>query len=95
MADIKDLPDGELRALADCRAISSADYVDEMDRRAGRVVIDAPPLDYALDDELAIPYLHHDHVVTGDEETQPAPPALMWIAGIVATLVVVALWMVL
>lgn len=124
MADIKEVSDRTLRAWADCRVISSARYVEEINRRAGglllpadiaaharamfrdypdgrvvdgdpvRIPMKTPPLDYALDDDLAIPYLHHDLIVTGDEETQPAPPALMFIAGIVAVLLAVALWMV-
>ncbi len=93
MADIKDAPENMLRSWADAGVISSARYVEEIDRRAGRIAMTAPPLDYALDDELAIPGL--DAFEDPDAETVPAPPALMWITGIIAVLFVIALVMVL
>ncbi|MER8616018.1 hypothetical protein NKG99_04055 [Mesorhizobium sp. M1409] len=101
MADIKDVTDGMLRAWADCGVISSATYVEEVERRRSPhprlLVNDAPPLDYAVDDELAIPYLHHDFpdMDPGPAGPMPPPPAVKWVALIAATLIIIALWMVL
>ncbi|TPL40650.1 hypothetical protein [Mesorhizobium sp. B2-4-6] len=108
MPSIKDAPVGMLRAWADAKVISSARYVEEMERRRGlravgepmpiRVRVEAPPLDYALDDELAIPGIDvldfaGDHEPSGPV---PAPSLAVWVVGgIAAGLIVVALAMVL
>jgi hypothetical protein len=58
----------------------------------GRAVIEAPPLDYALDDELAIPHLHHDAADFDDDDSggvpNPAPGA--WLMFFVMATVVIA-----
>lgn len=101
MADIKDAPENMLRAWADCGIISSARFVEEMDRRAGRVTVDAPPLDYTLDDDLAIPFLHHDGFQDldlsdfNDDPIGPVPKVASWIlAAAVTSVVAIALWVV-
>ncbi|PWJ93580.1 hypothetical protein C8D77_101259 [Mesorhizobium loti] len=103
MTDIKDTPENMLRAWADAGVISSARFVEEMERRNGRTTMTAPPLDYALDDELAISFLHHDDFPGldlsdfDDDTIGPLllPPPVKWIALIAATLIIVAVWMVL
>lgn len=93
MTDIKDAPENMLRAWADAGVISSARFVEEMDRRAGRITMTAPPLDYALDDELTIEI---DFDIDDDPiGPMPPPPAVKWIALIAASLIILALWMVL
>ncbi|TPM19811.1 hypothetical protein [Mesorhizobium sp. B2-3-6] len=103
MASLSEIPEGDLRAMADCRAISSARFVEEMERRACRATVDAPPLDYALDDELAVPFLHHDNFLGLDLSDfnddpigpMPPPPRVVWLVAIAATSVIaIALCMV-
>ncbi|TPJ57047.1 hypothetical protein FJ443_30360 [Mesorhizobium sp. B2-6-1] len=105
MASIGNIPKGMLRAWADHGVISSATYVDEMNRRRGiKQEIDlVPPLDYALDDDLAIPFLHHDNSLDLDLSDfnddpigpMPPPPRVVWLLAFAATAVVaIALWLV-
>lgn len=108
MADLKHIPDNQLRAMADCRAISSADYVEEMERRAGgvpnpyrtfltQIRRDAPP-HYALDDELSLNFEFGDSdLIDLDDNAigpMPPPPAMKWIALVAAALFIIAVWMV-
>ncbi|MER8762849.1 hypothetical protein [Mesorhizobium sp. M0968] len=99
MASIEDVSDGMLRAWADCGVISSARYVEEVERRRSaypRMVIqDAPPLDCAIDDELVIPDIDFDLSESTDVSIDAAPTAVKWVALIAAALIVVAVWMVL
>ncbi|ESY89059.1 hypothetical protein X739_00775 [Mesorhizobium sp. LNHC220B00] len=107
MADIKEVSDRTLRAWADCRVISSARYVDEMQRRRAtretriltfpdggtvelfgpdRVHVDAPPLDYELDEELAVPSL----AAGDDDEAIPNPAPGAWLVFFCASTVIIA-----
>ncbi|MBA1141733.1 hypothetical protein [Mesorhizobium neociceri] len=96
MTDIKDTPENMLRAWADAGVISSARFVEEMDRRAGRITIVAPPLDYALDDELSIQGVKLTMADFAEDDAAPMPPpAVKWIALIAAVLIIVCLAMVL
>ncbi len=51
---LETVSDGQLRAWADSRVISSATYVEEMERRRGKrvEVLQSPPLDFDLDLDL-------------------------------------------
>lgn len=111
MSSIEDAPDGMLRAWADSGVISSARYVDEMERRRGlravgepmpvRTHIDpAPPLDYALEQDLAadldIPRLDRIEAMFEDgAPVGPLPPAVRVILAVAAGIVVIAIFMVL
>ncbi|MER8387266.1 hypothetical protein NKH14_17415 [Mesorhizobium sp. M1380] len=101
MASIEEVSDGMLRAWADCGVMSSARYVEEMERRRSayprKIVYDAPPLDYALDDEIAIPGIDFDLAGFADDSIgpMPSPPAVKWIALVAAALIMLAIWLVL
>lgn len=101
MASIGEVSDGMLRAWADCGVISSARYVEEVERRRSayprKLVLDAPPLDYALDDEIAIPDIDFDLADFADGSIGPMPPplAVKWIALVAAVLIILAIWLVL
>lgn len=79
-----------------------ADFKNIPDIQHGpsRASIKVPPLAYALDDELAIQgvKLTLDDFADGQDDgigPMPPPPAVKWIALIAATLIIVAVWMVL
>lgn len=99
---LENISDGMLRAWADCGVISSARYVEEVERRrkaqVQRVAVEAPPLDYALDDELAIPFVHHDNFLdldVGPLGPMPPPPTVKWAALGAAVILLIAVWLVL
>lgn len=99
---LEDISDGVLRAWADCGVISSARYVEEVERRrhtqAQRIAVEAPPRDYALDDELTIPFVHHDNFLdldVGPLGPMPPPPTVKWVALIAAVFLLVVVLVVL
>lgn len=103
---IRTATDSQLRSWADARAISSARFADEMERRrkAGRAEIaQAPPLDYAtkFDRELDIPLYPHEIRIADDAEddfgARPHSDLVGWIcmaAAILATggLIALCIW---
>lgn len=108
MSSIKDAPEGMLRAWADAGVISSARYVDEMERRRGlravgepmpaRVAAASPH--YALEQELAayldIPDLDRVEAIFEDgAPVSPLPPAVRVILAIAAAIAIIAIFMVL
>lgn len=95
MSKIEDAPSGMLRAWADAGVISSARYVEEMERRraaAGvtiRQVIEAPPLDYALEQDLDIPDLDRIEAMFDDGVAAPFP--FGWLAILMMSTVIVGI----
>ncbi|RWH31615.1 hypothetical protein [Mesorhizobium sp.] len=94
MSSIEDAPEGMLRAWADAGVISSARYVEEMERRRAdrTIVLPTPPLDYALEHELDIPDLEFADFAAGDDEGTPAPRSVYTVIIIAAVLFGIALW---
>jgi hypothetical protein len=97
---LEDISDGMLRAWAECGVISSARYVEEVERRrqAQRIAVEAPPRDYALDDELTIPFVHHDNFLdlgVGPLGPMPPPPTVKWVALFAAVILLVVVLVVL
>ncbi|TIU02373.1 MAG: hypothetical protein E5W43_01120 [Mesorhizobium sp.] len=92
MSKIEDAPEGMLRAWADAGVISSARYVEEMERRRGaarQTIQPTPPLDYALDRELDVPGLAVlDFGDDDDGVPNPAPGA--WLVFFFLSTVVIA-----
>lgn len=96
-----DIPEPMLRAWADQRVISSARYVEEMERRQRfsrkrDVVAAVPPLDYELsDDELSIELAFDEfELALADDRLQPFEGPMfstverIWLAtGVIAGLV--------
>ncbi|TJV51113.1 MAG: hypothetical protein E5Y01_16120 [Mesorhizobium sp.] len=97
MSKIEDAPEGMLRAWADAGVISSARYVEEVERRRvdRTIVVPTPPLDYALDDELDIPGIEFADFTAGDDEGEPAPRSVYVVIIIAAVLFGIALWRIL
>lgn len=90
---IEDAPEGTLRAWADAGVISSARYVEEMERRRGatRQTIKAtPPLDYALDRELEVPGLAVLDFTGDDDDGVPNPAPGAWLVSFFVSTVVIA-----
>ncbi|TGP28242.1 hypothetical protein EN875_032310 [Mesorhizobium sp. M2D.F.Ca.ET.232.01.1.1] len=117
MRTIETAPEGMLRAWADAGVISSARYVEEMERRrrayetrtltlptgetmelfGQRKSIQAPPLDYALEQELAadldIPDLDRIEALFDDGvPAGPMPLAVRVVLAIAVVMGAVALW---
>ncbi|TIT28991.1 MAG: hypothetical protein E5W76_31140 [Mesorhizobium sp.] len=93
MSKIEDAPEGMLRAWADAGVISSARYVEELERRrtTGRLFVDqVPPLDYALDRELDIPGLELADFAIDDGDVVPNPAPGAWLVAFFLATVVIA-----
>ncbi|TGP22338.1 MULTISPECIES: hypothetical protein [unclassified Mesorhizobium] len=90
---IEDAPEGILRAWADAGVISSARYVEEMERRRGaarQTVEPTPPLDYALDRELDIPGIAVLDFVSDQDDGIPNPRPGAWLVFFFVSTVLIA-----